>query len=165
MVIPQFTPSERPKSIVNCFFLSDHGSWTIKSDNGKRRLPWSDFMVHAWCKPTLSCYGFSPTTCDNFLSEDCFPSCMFVVQNNVHVLGWNFDPKINLMKGGVGKVLSSSTLRYKIHKTMDHHNLIQIHNNVMWDGQHSTKYSLTFSTFKFEVGKYHEIFCGILSVP
>jgi hypothetical protein len=38
-----------------------------------------------------------------------------------------------------------------------HHNIIQIHNNVMWDWQYSTWYL-------DGMWEYHGIFCGILSV-
>ena len=38
------------------------------------------------------------------------------------------------------------------------HNIIQIHNNVMWDWQHSTKYSQIFPTFKPNVGNIWEFF-------
>ena len=49
-----FTPSEGPQGFVNQFFKrSYHGSWTIKSDHGKR--PPLMVQLHGlWCKPTLN---------------------------------------------------------------------------------------------------------------
>ena len=52
----RFTPSKRPKGFVNWWFTkSDHGCWTIKSDNGKK--PSSMVWFHdPWCKAAPSTF-------------------------------------------------------------------------------------------------------------
>ena len=54
-----FTPSEGPKGFVSLFFKkSDHESWTMKLDHGKR-LSSMVRLQGPWCKPTLSIVWFT----------------------------------------------------------------------------------------------------------
>ena len=56
------------------------------------------------------------------------------------------------------------SLNYKTYHLISFHNIIKIHNNVLWDWNYSTKHS-QISTHSVWMWKYLEMFCEILLVP
>ena len=96
LVYIRFTPSERSKGFVNWYIKKwEHGSWTFKSDHGKR--PSSMVQLHnPWCTPTLN----------SWIMGTLLP---YISRKSVHALRAGANQPMYMFIGGKGLGIQQGT--------------------------------------------------------